>query len=130
MNRSLKWKLIAGFLLVFIAGGVTGGFLGEAHARRTFFEPSRRGIMGERIRERLKAQLDLTPDQLARISPIIEATASQLDEVRRQTGRRVRELFQDAHRQMASTLTDAQRAKLEKIEERHRHWRQGGLHRR
>ena len=27
MNRALKWKLIAGFLLVFAAGGMTGAFV-------------------------------------------------------------------------------------------------------
>jgi len=29
MNRALQWKLIAGFLLVFVAGGITGAFLGD-----------------------------------------------------------------------------------------------------
>jgi Spy/CpxP family protein refolding chaperone len=129
MNRALQWKLIAGFLLVFLAGGMAGAFFGEAHARRTFFEPHR-GIMGDRIRDRLRSQLDLTPEQLAKISPIIDKTAGQLDEIRQQTGRKVRGLIQDAHQQMAANLTDAQRAKLEKIEERHRHWRNHGAHRR
>lgn len=126
MNSALKWKLIAGFLLVFVAGGMTGAFLGVTQARRNFFEPQRR-IMGERLRERLKSQLDLSPEQLAKISPIIDNTATKLDEIRRETGRRVHELIQDSHRQMATNLTDEQRVKLEKIEERHRHWRQRGF---
>lgn len=130
MNRTLRWKLIAGFLLVFIAGGMTGAFFGMTHARRAFFEPPRRGIMGERMRERLRTQLDLTPEQMAKISPIVDKTATQLDEIRRQTGRRVRELIQDSHQQMAANLTEEQRAKLKKIEERHRHWRHRGFHRR
>jgi Spy/CpxP family protein refolding chaperone len=126
MNRALKWKLIAGFLLVFIAGGMTGAFIGVAQARRNFFEPQRR-IMGERMRERLKSQLDLTPEQLDKVSPIIDNTATQLEEIRRETGRRVHDLIQDSHRQMSANLTDVQRTKLEKIEERHQHWREHGF---
>ena len=38
MNRALQWKLIAGFLLVFIAGGITGAFVGGSYARYHFFE--------------------------------------------------------------------------------------------
>jgi Spy/CpxP family protein refolding chaperone len=130
MSRALQWKLTAGFLLVFIAGGMTGAFFGVAHTRREFFESPRRGVMGERMRERLRTQLDLTPEQLAKISPIIDKTASQLDDIRRDTGRRVRDLIKDAHEQMAANLTDAQRVKLQKIEEGHRHWRHRGFHRR
>lgn len=129
MNRALQWKLIAGFLLVFIAGGTTGAFFGASYARHVFFEPPRRAMMGERMRERLRTQLDLTPEQLAKISPIIDKTAAQLDQIRRDTGQRVRGLMQDAHQEMAATLTDDQRAKLQQIEARHRHWHGRGFHR-
>ena len=37
MNRSLQWKLVAGFVLVFMAGGITGAFVGVAYARHHFF---------------------------------------------------------------------------------------------
>ena len=38
MNRALQWKLIGGFILVFIAGGITGAFFGGLHARHLFSE--------------------------------------------------------------------------------------------
>ncbi len=123
MNRALQWKLIAGFLLVFIAGGTTGAFFGAAHARHQFLESPHRGMMSARIRDRLRSQLDLTPEQLAKISPIIDKTAAQLEQIRRETGRRVHDLMQNAHKEMTANLTDDQRARLQKIEERHRHWR-------
>ncbi len=37
MNQALKWKLIAGFILVFVAGGISGAFLGGLYARHLFF---------------------------------------------------------------------------------------------
>jgi Spy/CpxP family protein refolding chaperone len=123
MNRALKWKLIAGFLLVFLAGGLTGAFVGASHARHLFFKFHHRGDISERMRERLRHELNLTPEQVAKISPILDNAAAQLQEVRRDTGQRVHEILTEAHRQMAPTLTDEQRRELERIEERHRHWR-------
>ena len=120
MNQSLKWKLIAGFLLVFVAGGLTGGFIAATTARHYFFGPGHHPAGAQRMREHLKAELDLTPEQVAKISPIVDKTAAQLEQIRRDTARRVRDTFAEAHRQMSADLTPEQQAKLEKMRERHR----------
>jgi Spy/CpxP family protein refolding chaperone len=123
MNRALQWKLIVGFILVFIAGGISGAFMGGLYARHHFFAFHRPELIGGRMKERLRAELNLTPEQVAKISPIIDKTAAQLRDIRRDTARRVHETIAEAHRQMAVNLTDEQRQKLQQIEERHRHWR-------
>jgi Spy/CpxP family protein refolding chaperone len=128
MNRALQWKLIAGFILVFVAGGISGAFLGGLYAQHHFLEFHRPELIGARMKERLRAELNLTPEQVAKISPIIDKTAVQLREIRRDTARRVHETIADAHRQMAVNLTDQQRQKLQQIEERHRRWRHRGFH--
>ena len=128
MNRVLQWKLIAGFLLVFVAGGITGAFVGGSYARYHFFELHHPERIGSRMKERLRAELNLTPEQLAKISPIIDKTTAQLRDIRRDTGRRVHEIIADAHHQMAVQLTDEQRQKLTQIEERHRRWRHRRFH--
>jgi Spy/CpxP family protein refolding chaperone len=120
MNRALKWKLIAGFLLVFLAGGLTGAFVGASHVRHFFFKFHHRGDIGERMRERLRRELELTPEQVAKISPILDRAAAQLQQMRRDSGQSVREILNETHRQMAPNLTDEQREKLKQIEERHR----------
>jgi Spy/CpxP family protein refolding chaperone len=122
MNRTLQWKLIVGFILVFIAGGISGAFMGGLYARHHFFAFHRPELIGGRMKERLRAELNLTPEQVAKISPIIDKTAAQLRDIRRDTARRVHETIAEAHRQMAVNLTDEQRQKLQQIEERHRHW--------
>ena len=124
MNRALQWKLIGGFLLVFIAGATTGGFFGASHARHLFFGSPHRGAIAERMRHRLQAELNLTPEQLANISPIIDKTAAQLEQTRRETGRRVHQLFVDAHREMGPYLTAQQREKLQEMEARHGRWKE------
>ncbi len=78
--------------------------------------------MGVRMRDRLRTELKLTPEQVAKISPIIDKTAAQLAEIRKETGRRVHEIMIGAHREMAANLTEDQRLKLQEIEARHRHW--------
>ena len=127
MNRALKWKLIAGFLLVFLAGGLTGAFVGASHARHFFFKFHHRGDISERMRHRLQRELELTPEQVAKISPILERAAAQLQQMRRDSGQRVREILNETHRQMTPHLTDEQREKLKQIEERHRRWHHGRL---
>jgi Spy/CpxP family protein refolding chaperone len=123
MNQALKWKLIAGFILVFVAGGISGAFLGGLYARHLFFGFHRPELIGARMKERLRAELNLTPEQVAKISPIIDKTAAQLRDIRRDTARRVHETIAEAHRQMATNLSDEQRQKLQQIEERHQRWR-------
>ena len=126
MNQALRWKVIAGFILVFIAGGISGAFVGGLYARHHFFEFRHPERIGARMKERLRAELNLTPEQLVKISPIIDTTAAQLRELRRETGRRVHETIADAHRQIAPNLTEEQRQKLQQLKQRHRRW----LHRR
>jgi len=125
MSRTLQWKFIAGFVLVFLAGGVTGAFVGAAHTRHFFFMAPRPAVISERMRERLQRQLNLTPEQVAKISPILDKAAAELHQVRRDTGRRVHEIIMETHQQMAGILTDEQRQKLQQIEERHRRWHHG-----
>ena len=130
MNRALQWKLIAGFILVFVAGGISGAFLGGLYAQHHFFQLHHPQVIGARMKERLRAELNLTPEQVAKISPIIDKAAVQLRDLRRDTARRVHETIGEAHRQMAVNLTDEQRQKLQQIQERHRRWHHGHFHER
>jgi Spy/CpxP family protein refolding chaperone len=123
MNGALKRKLIAGFVLVFVAGGIAGAALGGFYARHLFFDVHHPRRVGDRMKERLRTELSLTPEQVAKVSPIVDKTAAQLQEIRRDTGRRVHEIMTEAHKEIAANLTDEQRQKLQQIEERHRRWR-------
>jgi Spy/CpxP family protein refolding chaperone len=122
MNRALKWKLIVGFVLVFLAGGMTGAFITASQAFHFLVGPHHHGFSAERMRSRLRWQLHLTDEQLAKISPVIDKAAAQLETIRTETGRHVRETFAETHREIAADLTPEQRAKLQKMEGRQRRW--------
>src|SRR4029434_11257343 len=104
MNQVLKWKLIAGFLLVFVAGGIAGAALGGFYARHLFFEFHHARLVGARMKERLRTELSFTPEHVAKVSRIVDKTDAQLQEIRRDTGRRVQEIMADAHKEIAPIL--------------------------
>src|SRR5436190_548789 len=104
MNQALKWKLIAGFILVFAAGGISGAFLGGLYARHLFFGLHHPEQIGARMKERLRTELNLTPEQVAKISQIIDKTAVQLRDIQRETGRRVHQTMAYIHRKRSPVL--------------------------
>ena len=122
MNRALKWKLIVGFVLVFLAGGMTGAFITTSRTFHFLVGPHHPGFSAERMRNRLRWQLHLTDEQVTKISPVIDKAAAQLETIRMETGRRVREIFAEMHREIAADLTAEQRTKLQEMEGRHRRW--------
>src|SRR5438105_15743174 len=121
MNSALKWKLVAGFLLVFLAGGATGVFISAATAHY-FIGTHGHGFAAQAMKSRLQWQLRLTEEQMAKISPIIEKTGAKLEEIRGDTGRHVRETIAEAHREIAPILTPEQQQRLKDMEARHRRW--------
>lgn len=116
MNTSLKGKLIAGFILAFLAGGAAGAFFGFRQSRHGLapFEHHPHSLT-ERMRSRMKTELDLTPQQLARIEPILDHATQELQKIRTDTGAKVRQVLAETNNALKPELTDAQRARLEKI---------------
>jgi Spy/CpxP family protein refolding chaperone len=119
MNNSLRWKLILAFVLVFLAGAACG-FFAAFHVHR-FFARMDPESMALHLKQRLRAELKLTPEQMQQISPVIDRAASQLKTKREQTMRDVHEIFEQAHRDMQPFLNPEQRTRLEELEKRHRH---------
>ena len=117
MTRGLKWRIAIGLVLVFAAGAATGTFAGARHARRTFVAHHGE-FRGDRMREHLTRRLNLTPEQLRQIEPIIEQTSRQLQAIRADTGKRVSEAMEQSRDAMAPHLTPAQLEKLEKMRRR------------
>ena|SRR5437762_8009989 len=119
MNRSLQWRLVAVFLLVFVAGFACG-FFGALHRMRWVVGPHHPGPVAEHLKQRLRWELKLTPQQVQQISPIVDSAAAQLEATRKQTMEKVHAILQESHREITPFLSADQRQKLEKMEQRHR----------
>lgn len=128
MSSSLKWRIAIGLLLVFVAGVATGVFAGAWHAHQAFAAGDGPRLAG-RMRQRLARDLNLTPEQLQQVGPILDDTAKRLQEIRAESGRRVSDTLKQSHEQLASHLTPEQRQQLHEIEQQHRRggwrWRHG-----
>ncbi len=120
MSATLKWKFLAGFALVFFAGLAAGAFLGAAQSRRHHRDFGHHRAMTERVRNRMQSQLDLTPEQVARTSPIFENTARQLEAIRAEMSQRVQEVLAASDRKLAPELTPQQRARLAELQAQHK----------
>jgi len=118
MTRALKWWLALGFLLVFLAGAATGMFAAAWHARDSV-RRHHAGMMGNRMRVHITRHLGLTPEQVQALDPIFDRTAKELQTIRQETGQRVAQTMETAHREFAPHLTPEQQARLSKMKMRH-----------
>ena len=121
MNSELKWKLAFAFLLVFVAGGMTGAFFGIHGLRHhMMLGPPHSGDVPDRMREHLRRTLDLTADQEKKIGPIVDATSAKLEAIRVETAERVRTVMEESKKEVAPLLTPEQQKKLDNLESEHR----------
>jgi Spy/CpxP family protein refolding chaperone len=119
--NALKWKLAFAFLLVFVAGGMTGAYVGLHHLRHhVILGPPHSGDVPDRMREHLRRTLNLTPEQETKVAPIVEATSTKLETIRVETAERVRTVMEDSKKEIAPLLTPEQQKKLDKLESEHR----------
>ena len=120
MTKRFNVWLAVALVGVFLAGMATGLFAGAMHARQIF--GGRHGHMiGNRMREHLRRELQLTPEQFEKLAPIIDRTSAELEAIRSETGRRVAETMNSSREEIAPLLTPEQREKLDRMRERHRH---------
>src|SRR5256714_5528016 len=109
MNSALKWKLAFAFLLVFVAGGMTGAFFGFHHLRHhVILGPPHSGDVPDRMREHLRRTLGLSADQEKKVAPIVDATSAKLETIRVETAGRVRAVMGGAQKEIRAPLTPAQ----------------------
>lgn len=118
MTTALKWKLVLGCLLIFVAGGVTGAWVWHAQMRHPHMRHSA-DKMAQHMMARLQHQLVLTPEQVNRLEPFVRQMAAELERIRRETGKQVHQVMEESHNRMVPVLSPEQRQKLEEMERRH-----------
>jgi len=120
MNPLSRTALIAYLAATFIAGAVAGGFVTwsavpKAPPRRT---PPENSSMAKRMLENFTRDLKLSPDQVEKFRPIVDATDREMGEIHRETGRRMRETFEKCNAQILPILDNGQKVLLEELKKR------------
>lgn len=124
MTKGLQWRVTLVLVLVFFAGLASGLFAGAFHARHVFV--GRHGpSMAGRMREHLRHELRLTPEQFGKIAPVIDRSAEQLELIRRETSSRVAATMEASSREIVPLLTSEQRERLDRMREKHQRMRRG-----
>ncbi len=121
MSGAASWKVWVIFAGVFLAGGVTGGFVSLRVADRLVERGRSPGQFAPRMIEHLKGQLDLTEAQQSELRVMVEASWEELHQQRKAS----RETLQALSREIATILTDEQRQKFATMQEAQRkRWQQ------
>lgn len=121
MNDFSKGKAIFYLVAIFLAGAVGGIVVGYAYGKRQGFPlPPRPSEMARHIMAKYQSQLDLTPEQVEKIQPLVEQTTANMDDIHRESWRQVSEGFKRLSQQITGYLTDSQRKKLEAMENERR----------
>ncbi len=113
MNK--PWKLILLLAGIFIAGGVTGAFVmmrvgREMAARRPMPEQ-----WAPQHMKRLMERLDLKPEQMEQIRPIVRRNMEQLNRLRTYSMAETKSSLEQMQREISEKLTPEQRAKFEQM---------------
>lgn len=132
MSKFKPWLYLA---TIFVVGAVTGSALTIGLASH-FMKPPGAQQMKQHWMMFLTKQLNLTPDQQAKIQPILTDAESKIQALHRDEMERGSQIIKTANDQIAAILTPDQKAQLAKLEaERekmfsgHMHpWGHGGMH--
>jgi len=116
MSQFSKWKTIGYAAAIFTTGGISGGALGVYKARTQFAEPQHEQEIALHMKKRFETKLGLTPDQVAKVDPILDDTAAKLVSIRADTAQHVGRLFEDSYVKISAVLTPAQRVTLDQME--------------
>lgn len=125
-----KYKLIAGVLLIFFLGVITGALGTGAFFKQRIKRFAKGGPPAAMILKRISGRLDLTESQQLEIEKIVTETGKKLRNLRQQHYPRFNKLMEEGIALMKEKLTDEQKDKLDDIYERIKKHRGGrGRHR-
>jgi Spy/CpxP family protein refolding chaperone len=119
MNSVMSGKVFLYAALIFLAGAATGVLVAPMIGR-TFMRPPRPEQMSQHMLEHLQSGLHLTPEQTAKIKPLVEQTGADMEKIHRETMKRVVARLHQTHVEISSLLTPEQRVELNKMEAEHR----------
>jgi hypothetical protein len=115
-----KRKLGLYLLALFLAGGGSGGLISWQICRHTPMAPLPTARIGASLRASFRSRLDLTPDQVQEIGPMIDRAMARVESIRRETAGQVFANVSNLDAQVLLVLTAEQKVKFEEFERERR----------
>jgi Spy/CpxP family protein refolding chaperone len=131
------WKLVLLLTGIFLAGAVTGGFVTVRVARNWAQRAAQPEQWGPKRLKMLAKKLELTPEQIEKLQPIIKRDMEDLNRVRQTGFREARRILERMESDVAAELTSEQKVKFEQLNKElrermqhfsHEHQGPGGMH--
>lgn len=113
MNK--PWKVIVVLLGIFLAGGVTGGFITARVCKNKIVNRPVPEEWAPKTLKRLVERLALTPEQQEVIRPIVRRNMEELNRVRNHSMGETQTIVEGMQRDIARELTAEQRTKYEQM---------------
>ncbi|MEI6107168.1 MAG: hypothetical protein WCR49_09145 [Opitutae bacterium] len=113
MNK--PWKLVLLLIGIFIAGGVSGAFVMMRVGREMAAHRSMPEQWAPLHLKRLVDRLDLKPEQMEQIRPVVRRNMDQLNRLRGYSMAETKSIMEQMQREIAEKLTPEQRAKFEQM---------------
>ncbi|HWA10595.1 MAG TPA: hypothetical protein VG838_14215 [Opitutaceae bacterium] len=116
------WKVVLAFVVIFMAGTVTGSVI-ALRVARSFMPPQRPpGAVVEQFGamqlQRLARQLELTDDQKEKIRPIAQKTGDDLRKLSRDSQKETHDVIARMDDQVSALLTPEQQKKFAEFQKR------------
>ena len=116
MSHLTKNKIVVYLAAIFLVGGVTGAVLGWTGAKERWWHPPDGKTICDHVRHRLQSELNLRPDQVREINPILEKRAKEMDAIHSRTIKEIEELIRSTNVEIAKVLGPEQQQKLDQME--------------
>jgi len=113
MNK--PWKLILLLAGIFIAGGITGAFVMMRIGREMAVRRAVPEQWAPQHIKRLVDRLDLKPEQMEAVRPIVRRNMEQLNRLRTYSLAETKSIMEQMQREIAEKLTPEQQVKFEQM---------------
>ena len=113
MNHLTRGMVILYLTAIFLAGAGAGAVGGYTVARQKTSRPASRTDMATQIRARLQTWLELTPEEVEKINPLIQQRCVHYKTMQRCQTEEMSRIVETFNRQVAGVLTSEQGRKFE-----------------
>ncbi len=117
MTKSLIIRIVLAVIAIFVAGGVTGAFLGARVQMEKQTKRAEIGQLPENVMEMLEKRLSLSTEQSNKIEPEIREACVELREVYQASSVSVRKIMGKYYGRISKDLSNDQAAILADMEE-------------
>jgi len=117
-----RQKLAAYVVAIFLAGAGSGALVAWQVCRRIPVTPLPAAEIGAHLRARFQSRLELTPEQMTKINPLVDQAMRQVEVIRGETASHVFANVSNLHEQVLLVLTPEQKAKFEQLERERREY--------